>query len=441
MEPRHWGLGRNEADHLVLGGCDLVGLAHRHGTPLHVVDESALRRNYRAFLGAVSATYPRARVFYSYKSNCVPGVLRVLHAEGCGAEVISPYELWLAGRLTVPPSQILYNGVNKSVDDLRSAVEIGVGLIHMDSVAEIRRLQLVVARRHQPLDIGLRVYPRVGWRSHFGIEARRDRLVDLCRELRTAGLLNVKSLHVHIGSGMRSMSGYEAAIDVVCSLMRDLRDRAGVQIDAVDVGGGFGVPGVRNLTVAEIGLYRLFAVPPRAPKAGDCPSLEAFGRAIADALIRGCARYGVGQPELLLEPGRAISSSAQILLLTVRELKRRGRTTFAVVDGGMQHLAFPLSYEYHTCLVASRASGEHPRRRYFVVGPLCSPEDVLYRNWALPELAEGDVLAVMDAGAYFTSFANNFSYPRPAILLVGDGRDRLIRRRETFDLMSAADDV
>ena len=440
MESSDWGLTRNAADHLVLGGCDLVALAQRYGTPLHVADETAIRRHYGALLGAASAGPSRARVFYSYKSNCVPGLLRVLHAEGCGAEVISPYELWLARRLDVPPSQIIYNGVNKSLDDLRAAVELGVGLINVDSLAELRRLSSIARPGQPPIDVGVRVFPSVGWRSHFGVDPRREPLVAACREGEAAGLVHVKALHVHFGSGLRATSPYDRAIDFVCQTARDLRDRAGVEIEAIDVGGGFGVPGVRPLTAAEVGLYRLWSVPPRAPDARGCPSLQEFGRAIGDAVTRSAARHGVRQPEILLEPGRALTSAAQVLLLTVKEIKRRGRTWFAVVDGAMQQMAFPLSYEYHACLVASSASGQRPPRRYFVVGPLCSPEDVLYRNWRLPELSEGDVLAVMDAGAYFTSFANNFSFPRPPIALVQDGRDRLIRQRETFAAIAAPDD-
>jgi diaminopimelate decarboxylase len=441
MEPGDWGLTRNAADHLVLGGCDLVALAQRHGTPLHVADETALRRNCGALLGAVAAGPSRARIFYSYKSNCVPGLLRVLHGEGCGAEVISPYELWLARRLEVPPPQIIYNGVNKSLDDLRAAVELGVGLINVDSLAELGRLRSIARSGQPPIDVGIRVFPPVGWRSHFGVDPRREPLAAACREVEAAGAVNVKALHVHIGSGLRGTASYDRAIDFVCATARDLRDQAGVEIEAIDVGGGFGVPGVRTLTAAEVGLYRLWSVPPRPPHARACPSLEDFGRAVRDAVARSAARHGLREPEILLEPGRALTSSAQLLLLTVTEIKRRGRTWFAVVDGAMQQMAFPLSYEYHACLVASRASGRRPSRRYFVVGPLCSPEDVLYRNWRLPELSEGDVLAIMDAGAYFTSFANNFSFPRPPIALVRDGRDRLVRRRETFAAIAAPDDT
>ncbi len=135
----------------------------------------------------------------------------------------------------------------------------------------------------------------------------------------------------------------------------------------------------------------------------------------------------------MLEPGRALTSSAQMLLVRVRDIKRRRRAPVAVVDGGMQNLAFPLSYEYHACLVASRANDSTPHRRYFVAGPLCSPEDVLYRNWLLPELVEGDVLAIMDAGAYFVPNQMNFSNPRPAVVMVRDGQTSLLRHRESFE--------
>ena len=134
MNIARWGLAVNDAGHLVLGGCDIVDLADRYGTPLHVVDEAALRRTYRSFVQSFSASYPRVDVFYSYKSNCVPGVLAILHSEGCGAEVISPYELWLARRLGVDPSRIIYNGVNKSFEDLRGAIEVGVRLVNVDSL-------------------------------------------------------------------------------------------------------------------------------------------------------------------------------------------------------------------------------------------------------------------------------------------------------------------
>lgn len=427
-------------DHLVVGGCDAVELAGMYGTPLYLVDETALRDTYRSFTRAFSASYPRTRVFYSYKSNCVPGLLEILHSEGCGAEVISPYELWLARRLGVPPARIVYNGPSKSPEDLSTAVEFGVGLINADSLDEIRRLRAVAERLGKPVEVGIRIHPAIGWNAHFGVKPQRDSLARVLRELGGNGLVNIRCLHVHIGTGIRSTRDYERVIRVVCELSRHLRDAADVRIERIDLGGGFGVPTVRTLTLPELALYRLAAIPPRPPRPAGCPSFGRFGEAITSALARRSQEYGLGEPELLLEPGRAITSAAQVLLLAVKEIKRRRRTTFAIVDGGMQNIAFPLSYEYHRCLVANRRSGNR-HRRYFIAGPLCSPEDILYRNWALPELREGDILAVMDAGAYFTSFANNFSYPRPPVVVAADGRHRLVRRRETFEEMTAVDGV
>lgn len=434
-----WELDINHKGHLVFGGCDVVELANNYGTPLHVVDEVKLRVNYRRFLAAFRNSNSKVRLFYSYKTNCVPGVLRILHEEGCGAEVVSPYELWLALKLDVKPCDIVYNGLNKSTEDLKIAVQKGVGLINVDSVGEIFRLRRVSEEVSSQVRMGIRIYPEIGWKAHFGVQLTGDDIIALVGDLNTASRLTLRCLHVHIGTGLRETKDYEKVIELTCSLMQEFKAKLDLEIEYLDLGGGFGVPTVKTLAVHELALYKLFNRPPRAPKIKSCPSIETFGQVITGCLASCCARYGLREPDLLLEPGRAITSNAQLLLLTVGEVKkRRNGTKFAMTDGGMQNIAFPLSYEYHGCLVANRATAG-VKQRYFVAGPLCSPEDLLYRNWKLPELKEGDVLAVMDAGAYFTSFSNNFSYPRPAVVVVSEGRHKLVRKRESFEHMAAMD--
>src|SRR5262249_8853267 len=184
MDINHWGVRVNDQDHLVFGGCDLVELAACYGTPVHVVDEQRLRGNYRAFARAFGVTYPRVRVFYSYKTNCVAELLAILHEEGCGAEVTSPYELWLASHLGVTPADIIYNGVNKSTDDLQRAVDLGVGLINIDSAPEARRLMSSAASLKRRVDVGVRLDPRVGWSAHFGLQPDADSLLAVANELR-----------------------------------------------------------------------------------------------------------------------------------------------------------------------------------------------------------------------------------------------------------------
>jgi diaminopimelate decarboxylase len=197
---------------------------------------------------------------------------------------------------------------------------------------------------------------------------------------------------------------------------------------------------VKTLSVAEQAWYKLLNRPPRPPNPKRCPTVEEFAKVIGETIRDESRRAGLKEPTLLLEPGRAISSGPQVLLVRVHQIKQRGGDrTYAITDGGMQNIAFPLSYEFHHCLVANRAADE-ACEKYFVAGPLCSPQDMLYRNWRLPKLTGGDVLAIMDAGAYFTSFANNFSFPRPPVVVVSHGQARLVRQRETFEHLTRSDE-
>jgi diaminopimelate decarboxylase len=262
----------------------------------------------------------------------------------------------------------------------------------------------------------------------------------MIRKLEDTGRVRVCALQAHIGSGITSLRRYRDSVDTLCRMTREIKRLLNREIEIFDLGGGFGVSTVKILTVREVALYKLLDIPPSPPKPTDCPSPETFGEVLSSAVRQGCAAHGLKEPALRIEPGRVLTSRAQTLLVRVRELKRRrSGKTFAMTDGGMQNIAFPLSYEYHECLLASGAEGRS-WRRYFVTGPLCSVEDILYRNWKLPELKEGDILAIMDAGAYFTSFANNFSFARPAVVAVSNGVHTVLRRRETFDHMSALDE-
>jgi diaminopimelate decarboxylase len=439
MEMNLWGLRRNQKGQLVFGGSELVELARTYGTPLYIVDERKVRDNYHEFLNAFKRFYPNVRVFYSYKTNCIPAVLKILHEEGCGAEVISPYELWLTGQLGVSPADVIYNGPIKSAEDLKIAIQKQVGLINVDSVSEFFRIKQLSQELQRRVNVGIRISPGVGWKAHFGLEPREDTIAGLLDGLSRSDLLHLACLHFHIGSGIRKTRDYEKSLETLCMVLRQLKRKKDMDLDYIDIGGGFGVPTVKFLTLFELALYKVFNIPPREPDVRRCPSPEVFGETLTNALKRLCRKYDLREPCLFLEPGRALTSNAQLLLIAVRDIKeRRNGTKFAITDGGMQNIAFPLSYEYHKCFLASRADSRSGVR-YFVTGPLCSPEDILYRNWPLPEMQRGDILAVMDAGAYFTSFANNFSYPRPAVVLVSDGQPRLIRQQESYEHMSAGD--
>ncbi len=191
MDRNLWGLDVNHKDYLVFGGCDMVELAEHYQTPLHIVDKNKLRHNYYNFIKAFTDFYPKVDVFYSYKTNCVPGILRVLHEEGCGAEVISPYELWLASKLDVDSSKIIYNGANKSIENLKMAIQKNIGFVNIDSENELHRLKSVSDEIKIDVNFGMRIYPEVGWRAHFGMEAKGHPLVYLLKKITCDALLEL----------------------------------------------------------------------------------------------------------------------------------------------------------------------------------------------------------------------------------------------------------
>jgi len=433
------GLDINHKDHLVFGGCDVVDLAGEYGTPLYVVDENRVRSNYHRFMDAFNRFYHEVEIFYSYKTNCIPAILKTLHKEGCGAEVVSPYEFWLAHQLETDPSRIIYNGVNKSKEDLKTAIQQGVGLINADSPDEIRRLKAASDELGMHVNVGVRIYPEIGWKSQFGFQKNGDNIISIFEEIVESDFLEPCCLHIHFGTSIRETGPHRDVIKKITSLMKDLKEKINLELKYLDMGGGFGIPTVKTLSLSEIAFYKIFNIPPKGPKISSCPSIETFGEIITGDLISEFERYGLKKPRLILEPGRVITGDTQILLVTVGEIKKRNNgVNFAITDGGMQNIAFPLSYEYHKCLLGNRCSAGI-KDRYHVTGPLCSPEDLLYRNWRLPELKAGDILAIMDAGAYFTSFSNNFSYPRPAVVSTKDGSHRIIRERENFMHMTGLD--
>lgn len=439
MDRRLWDLDIDGQDHLEVGGCDLVDLGRTYGTPLHVVDEARLRRNVREFRRAFAGRCPDAGIFYSYKTNCVPGVLSLLHEEGCGAEAASPYEYWLASTLGVAPGSVIYNGVGRSIDDFEQAILGGVHLINVDSIGEAERLALAADRARASISVGVRIDPGVGWRAHFGVQKNAARLKQVVEILRRSSFVTVRAVHVHIGSCITDTGVYARAIGRIADAIAELQAIARVSIDTLDLGGGFGVPTVKRFTMRDAALYRLFDRPPAPPTADSCASIDQFAETIVGSARDAFARRDLKLPRLILEPGRALTGSAQLLLVTVKDIKPAFRgARVALVDGGMQNIAFPLSYEYHHCFVANRASAPAAERA-FVAGPLCSAEDLLYRNWRLPSLRPGDVLAIMDTGAYFTSFGNTFSYPAPPVVLASRGVSRVLRARQTFDDLAMLD--
>jgi diaminopimelate decarboxylase len=439
LTPDLWGAEVSSEGHLVIGGCDTVRLAETYGTPLLVVDEDRLRGNYAGFLETFRRHYPRVEIGYSYKTNPLPGVLRVLHEIGASAEVISHFELWLALELGMPGERVIFNGPAKTPEALALAVASGVRLINIDNTGEIDVIQRLAAASNRIQKVGLRLITSVGWSSQFGLSIRTGAARGAFEQVRRCSNLDPCGLHIHLGTGIKNVAVYVQAIREVLEFARDIRHEMGVEIRFFDFGGGFGVPTVRPFESTDA---RLMAngYPPLAIDTGASPRLESYAVAIA-SLLREHAPAGDGEdPMMIFEPGRAVTSSSQTLLLRVLAVKAADGGGHRVILDGGKNLAMPPGYEYHEVLAASKL-GDAPRGSYDLFGPLCHPGDVLCVQKRLPHLEPGDVVAVMDAGAYFVPNQMNFSNPRCGAVIVRSGSARMIRRHETFEDIVRRDDL
>ena len=432
LPPELWDLDVNTSGHLTVCGHDTVELARRYGTPLHVVSRPRLEKDFRRFIGNFRSRWANVEIGYSYKTNPLPGVIRELHALGAWAEVISHFELWLALKLGVSPDQIIYNGPAKSAEGLRLGITRGIRLINVDNLSEIDQVGRLAREIGVRQQVGVRVVTSVGWSGQFGHSLANGEALEAFARLAAIDSVDACALHVHLGTGLKDVATYLQAIREMLEFARRLERDLGVRIRYFDFGGGFGVPTVRPLDQWDERLAAM-GYPPGPVDTGKAPTIEAFAQAIVELMQ---AYYPdndeASQPMLLFEPGRAITSSAQILLLSVLAVKPGADGSSRVILDGGKNIAMPTGYELHELLPASAMRGEYRRMHHFY-GPLCHPGDVLLRWKRFPDMRPGDVVAAMDAGAYFVPNQMNFSNPRPAAVMVDGARDWVIRERESFE--------
>jgi len=400
--------------------CDEVSLprlAQKYGTPLYVYSATTIRERYREFERAFRKV-PHT-VCYSVKANSSLAVLRLLSRMGCGFDVVSGGELERIQRVDRRSvRKVVFSGVGKTKEEMDAALAAGILMFNVESDAELWTLASRAAALNKTARIALRVNPDVPAATHpyistglhehkFGIPLREARL--LYSRARETRHVKIAGVSVHIGSQITSVEPFQAAMERVADLVRHLQQE-GHRIEYVDAGGGLGIgyddtslPGLRDY-VAE------------------------YAAAVTKPL-RGLKVH------VLLEPGRVILGPAGALVTSVVYRKHNDGKRFVVVDGAMNDLMRPSLYNaYHEIVpVVQTHQSEVTSTRFDVVGPICESGDFLGKDRDLPALEPGDLLAVLDVGAYGMSLASNYnSRPRAAEVMV-DGRSaKLIRRRESF---------
>lgn len=428
LHPENWGLIPAEGG-LCLEGKPLADLANRWGSPLFVVHAARLAENVRRFQQVPQGQSRGAELFYSYKTNPIPMVLSRLLQLGVGAELVSPYELWLALRLGVEPGRMIYNGPGKTPAFARTLVQSELLLTNLNHREEIAIIAQAAAELGKRPTVGLRVATSDSWSGKFGVPIAGGQALAAYEEALAHASLRVVGLHAHRGEAIRDADTLARFVREVLELCEQLHARLGLAVELLDLGGSLVNPTVLPLEDSPV---------PLDERVKRALSIERYVALIVELVEGHFHRVGRPAPRILLEPGRALTGNTQMLLCQVSSLNASGSGPgHAILDAG-ESIAHILHREYHEIFHTQRW-GQSPSETYTLDGPTCSPMDRLRDAIQLPRLQLGDTLAIMDAGAYLVSFSNSFCFPQPGIVVLDQGRDTLIRRAETYEDMIARD--
>jgi diaminopimelate decarboxylase len=417
----NFNLKTNEKGNLSIGGADALELAKNYGTPLYVIDEERIIENYQRLYSAFSDKYTNFKIYYACKANTNLSVMRILKDEGSNIDAVSPGEIYTALLVGFKPEKILYTGNNVTNEELEFALSSGVR-INLDSISQLERLSKLPDSDGK--EISFRVNPRVGAGHHdhcitggdlskFGI--MEEEAVNAYQKAVDLGFKPV-GIHAHIGSGILDPEPFKLAVHTLMDVAGRVYREVEVEFEFVDFGGGIGIPYEPHESILN---------------------LEMFSQEIVDLFKEKLYEYNMGNPIMCLEPGRYILGDASYLLTKVNTIKQSYRK-FVGVDAGFNTLLRPTMYgSYHHIVLASQPNAK-PTQTMDIAGNICESGDLFARDRPMPDIMEGNLLAILNAGAYGFSMSSQYnSRPRAAEVLVQRGRAEVIRERETFtDLFS-----
>lgn len=425
-------LGVNEAGHLTFAGRDTVSLAEKYATPLYLLDEDKIREKCRIYMTAMKKYFgEKAQPLYAGKALCIKDIYRIMREEGMGIDVVSPGEIYTAFAGGFPMENSYFHGNNKTDADIAFAMDKGVGYFVCDSDTELFAIEAEAARRGIVQKVLLRITPGIDPHTHQSINTGRvDSKFGAAIETGQAKTLvslalkqphiAVVGYHCHIGSQIFETEPFTDAADIMIGFSADIKASLGFEAEMINLGGGMGV--------------RYLAEHPEIDYGANI-------EVIAERMKKACEKNGLKFPSVRMEPGRSIVADAGMTLYRAGTVKTiPGFKSYVSIDGGMpDNPRFALYRSPYTVVLANRMNDE----KDFVctvAGRCCESGDIIQENVKMPEPARGDIVAVMTTGAYNHSMASNYNrIPRPPVVMLRGGEDRLIIRRETYEDMLACE--
>ncbi len=419
----------NENGNIEIGGCDLIELANKYGTPLYVYDEATIRSMTKSYKEAFK-NYPKINMMFASKAFMTKAMCKIMEQEGFGLDLCSIGEIYTAKSAGFDMNKTLFNGNNKSFDELNCALECGIGTISADNFFELALLNDIAKSKNKTVRILLRITPGIECHTHeyiqtghldskFGFDLTQvDEAIELIKdEYRN---LNIVGLHAHIGSQIFEKKVYFDEVGVIFKEIKRIKDKFGITLNEVNLGGGLGIKYTEK----------------------DMPvSVYDIAETIINSIEEHSKKYEIEAPSIYIEPGRSIAGTAGITLYTAGSSKQvpNGRK-YQAVDGGMSDNARPSLYQaQYTVEIANNPKGCN-FEKVTIAGKHCESGDILAKDIMLPEIEEGDTICFYTTGAYGYSMSSNYNRVlKPAAVLVNNGKSDIIINRQTFEQLLESD--
>ena len=413
----------NQAGHLTIGGVDSLKLAKEYGTPLVVYDVSQIRNQIRAFKKVFEEEQVNYAVSYASKAFASIAMYQVANEEGAYTDVVSAGELYTAMKANFPMERVSFHGNNKSKEELEMAVKNHVGKIMIDNFYEINLLNQVLEEQYSEINVMLRITPGISAHTHeydqtgqvdskFGFDLKSGQADKALQEVLKNQRMHMLGIHAHIGSQIFELNGFEMAAAKLVDVAASWRKNYDYTAQVINVGGGFGIKYVQE----------------------DHPlKPEEFVKAIVKTIKDEATKHNFPLPEIDIEPGRSIVGPAGYNLYKVGSMKEiPGLVPYVAVDGGMGDNIRPALYQAKYETVLANDPQRKASQEFHVAGKYCESGDIL-ADAKLPLLKAGDILAMLDTGAYGYSMASNYNRnPRPAVVFAEDGKAQVVIRRESL---------
>lgn len=425
-------LNVNEKGHLTIGGCDTLELAKEFGTPLYVMDEATIRNTCKSYVNSIKTHYDgKGLPMYASKALSCKALVQLADSENMGLDVVSGGEIYTAMKANFPPEKIQFHGNNKTEAELRMALDYNIGKIIVDNLYELELLNKIANEKNKVVKISMRIKPGIDAHTHnfimtgqidskFGFALETGEAMAAVKESLKLSNVDLTELHCHIGSQIFDIDPFVKAAEVMMDFIGQIKRETGHLVTELNLGGGYGIKYTEN----------------------DNPvPYDNYMAAVSKAVKAKAAENDIPVPFIYMEPGRSVVGEAGITLYTVGGRKEIPNVrTYVSVDGGMtDNIRYALYESEYTVVNAGKADQE-PNEKVTVAGKCCESGDLIQKDTPVADVQVGDTLAVLSTGAYNYSMASNYNRnPRPAIVMVKDGKARLIVKRESYDDLVAND--